>query len=226
FPMFAVTVWLVWVFGLQTGMGGAASLLAALTLAALGCWILGRWPAAAATGRVRAVTRVLALAAFLAAAGAVWRASRAEPAWSGASAGTPETSAGSVAGAAPAWGPFGDGSSIAAHRAAGRIVFVDFTAAWCISCQVNERVVLSSGGVMDAFRERNVALIKADWTRRDPEITRALAAFGRSGVPLYVVYSPDPGAEPELLPAVLTPGIVLAALDRASGAVPAGAPAG
>jgi thiol:disulfide interchange protein DsbD len=101
-----------------------------------------------------------------------------------------------------------------AHRREGRAVFVDFTAAWCISCQVNERLVLSDDEVLGAFREQNVALVKADWTRREPVITRALAAFGRSGVPLYVLYSPDPAAEPELLPAVLTHGIVLEALRR------------
>lgn len=211
FPMFGVTVWLAWVFGLQTGAGGVAGLLTALTLVALGCWVLGRWPAASATPRGRAVTRAVALGAFALAALALARAGRPE--------------AGSGAGAST-WEPLGDGSSVDAHRAAGRIVFVDFTAAWCISCQVNERVVLSSDGVMAAFRERNVALVKADWTRRDPEITRALAAFGRSGVPLYLVYPPDPAREPELLPAVLTPGIVLAALERAAGAGPAGAPAG
>ena len=232
FPMFGVTVWLAWVFGLQTGADGVAGLLAALTLVALGCWIVGHWPAVSVTRRKRMVTRAVALAAFALAAAALVRASRAEPAWrvgstTAALDGGGGTGSGSGSGAAaPAWEPFGDGSSVAAHRAAGRIVFVDFTAAWCISCQVNERVVLSSEGVMDAFRERNVALLKADWTRRDPEITRALAAFGRSGVPLYVVYSPDPGREPELLPAVLTPGIVLSALERAAAALPAGTPAG
>jgi thiol:disulfide interchange protein DsbD len=223
FPMFGVAVWLVWVFGLQTGMGGAAGLLASLTLVALGCWILGRWPAPATAGARLIVTRTLALAAFALAAATLMQATRAEPAWS---VGAPSAGAGGGASAGLAWEPFGDGSAVDVHRAAGRIVFVDFTAAWCISCQVNERVVLSSEGVMDAFRERNVALLKADWTRRDPDITRALATFGRSGVPLYVVYSPDRGAEPELLPAVLTPGIVLAALDRAARAVPAGVPAG
>ena len=94
---------------------------------------------------------------------------------------------------------------------------MDFTAAWCISCQVNERVVLATPRVVGAFRERDVALVKADWTRRDPEITRALASFGRSGVPLYVLYPPDPAGEPELLPAVLTHGIVLEALGRIAG---------
>ncbi len=221
FPMFGVVVWLAWVFGLQTGMSGVAGLLASLTLVALGCWILGRWPAPATTGVRRIFTRAAALAAFaLAAAALVW-ATRSEPAWSSGTAAA-GAGTGGDAEAIPAWEPFGDGSTVNVHRAARRIVFVDFTAAWCISCQVNERVVLASEGVMAAFRERNVALIKADWTRRDPEITRALATFGRSGVPLYVVYSPDPGAEPELLPAILTPGIVLAALERAGRAVPAG----
>jgi len=210
FPMFAVVVWLVWVFGLQTGVGGAAALLASLTFVALGTWVLGRWPAAVARGRARLVTRAIAGAAFLLAVGTAYRGSRAEPP---APTRTETT-----------WEPFGDGSTILAHRRSGRPVFVDFTAAWCISCQVNERVVLATPRVVGAFRERDVALVKADWTRRDPEITRALASFGRSGVPLYVLYPPDPTGEPELLPAVLTQGLVLEALDRVVGPVLAGRP--
>jgi thiol:disulfide interchange protein DsbD len=86
-------------------------------------------------------------------------------------------------------------------------VFVEFTAAWCVTCQVNKRLVLDRSDVRSAFASRNVALMRADWTRRDPEITRALAALGRNGVPVYVLYRP--GKEPLLLPEVLQPGTVM-----------------
>ena len=90
-------------------------------------------------------------------------------------------------------------------------MFVDFTAAWCLTCQVNKHLVLANDEVVQAFRARGVALVRADWTLRDDEITRALAALGRSGVPTYVVYRP--GRAPVLLPEVLTRDRVLAALD-------------
>jgi thiol:disulfide interchange protein DsbD len=93
---------------------------------------------------------------------------------------------------------------------AGRPVFVDFTAAWCVTCQVNKRLVLNDADVRSAFAKRNVALVRADWTRRDPEITRALAALGRNGVPVYVLYRP--GKSPMLLPEVLQPSVVHDAL--------------
>jgi thiol:disulfide interchange protein DsbD len=80
-------------------------------------------------------------------------------------------------------------------------VFVDFTAAWCVTCQVNKKLVLTDPQVLAALDGRNVARVRADWTRRDPEITRALAALGRNGVPVYVLYRP--GKEPLLLPEVL-----------------------
>jgi thiol:disulfide interchange protein DsbD len=97
--------------------------------------------------------------------------------------------------------------------AAGQPVFVDFTASWCLSCQVNERVALSRPEVEQAFQARNVVLMKADWTRHDEAITQALSALGRSGVPAYALYTPGQ-TEPELLPEVLTPGIVTDALGR------------
>jgi thiol:disulfide interchange protein DsbD len=100
---------------------------------------------------------------------------------------------------------------VASLTAAGKPVFVDFTAAWCVTCQVNERVVLSRDDVRAAFRDKGVTLVRADWTRRDPEIARALAALGRSGVPAYVLYRP--GRAPLLLPELLTPQRVLEALD-------------
>jgi thiol:disulfide interchange protein DsbD len=91
-------------------------------------------------------------------------------------------------------------------------VFVNFTAAWCVTCQVNKQLVLGRPDVERAFRERGVALLRADWTRQDPEITRALAALGRNGVPVYVLYRP--GREAELLPEILTREAVLGALAR------------
>jgi thiol:disulfide interchange protein DsbD len=97
-------------------------------------------------------------------------------------------------------------------RKEGRPIYVDFTASWCLTCQVNKRVVFSSEDVLREMRERNVALVRADWTQRDPLITKALENFGRSGVPLNVVYGPDTRQEPLVLPAVLTPTIVLESL--------------
>jgi thiol:disulfide interchange protein DsbD len=90
---------------------------------------------------------------------------------------------------------------------------VDFTASWCLSCQVNERVALSRAEVQQAFQSANVALLKADWTRQDPAITKALTALGRDGVPVYALYTPGQST-PELLPQVLTPGIVMDALAK------------
>ena len=97
--------------------------------------------------------------------------------------------------------------------AAGQPVFVDFTASWCLSCQVNERVALDQPEVMQAFAAANVLLLRADWTREDPAITQALTALGRSGVPVYALYTPGQSA-PQLLPQVLTPGIVTDALAK------------
>jgi thiol:disulfide interchange protein len=95
---------------------------------------------------------------------------------------------------------------------------VDFTAAWCLSCQVNERVVLHTDAVQRAFAKGNVVLLRADWTSRNAEITKLLATFGRSGVPLYVMYPSAANAKAEVLSAVLTPGQVTDAVARATGA--------
>ena len=101
-------------------------------------------------------------------------------------------------------------TKVAELTAAGRPVFVDFTAAWCVTCQVNKRLVLNTADVRAGFARRNVALVRADWTRRDATITQALAALGRNGVPVYVLYRP--GKEPLLLPEVLQKDVVLDAL--------------
>ncbi len=111
---------------------------------------------------------------------------------------------------AGAWEPYAE-ARIASLGAEGRPVFVDFTAAWCVTCQVNKQLVLGQADIEQAFRDRGVTLMRADWTRRDPEITRALAALGRNGVPVYVLYPPR--GEARLLPELLTRGAILAALE-------------
>ncbi|MGO9437992.1 MAG: thioredoxin family protein, partial [Terracidiphilus sp.] len=115
-------------------------------------------------------------------------------------------------GAHGAWEPW-SAETVARYRSQGRPVFVDFTASWCLSCQVNERVALSQPEVQKAFADANVVLLRADWTQHDEAIGNTLEALGRSGVPAYVLYAPGEN-NPRLLPEVLTPGIVTDALGN------------
>jgi len=108
-----------------------------------------------------------------------------------------------------AWQPFSE-ARVAELRAQSKPVFIDFTAAWCVTCQVNKQLVLSQPETLQAFRDKGVTLLRADWTRQDPEITRALAALGRNGVPVYVLYRP--GREALLLPEILTGDALRSAL--------------
>jgi thiol:disulfide interchange protein DsbD len=108
-----------------------------------------------------------------------------------------------------AWQPY-DEAAIEQRIGAGQPVFVDFTAAWCVSCQVNKRLVLQRPETQRAFADAGVALMRADWTHRDPVITKALARLGRNGVPVYVLIRP--GREPLLLPEILTARLVRDAL--------------
>ncbi len=130
------------------------------------------------------------------------------------------------AGAAPAQAASGSSAGLpeepysadrlAALQAQGRPVFVDFTAAWCITCQVNEKTSLTTKDVLDAFSRTHAVYLKADWTRRDAEIAQTLQAHGRAGVPLYLVYGKG-GGDPVTLPQILTSGTVVAALNKAAG---------
>jgi thiol:disulfide interchange protein DsbD len=113
------------------------------------------------------------------------------------------------------WRPY-SASALEALRDSGRVVLVDFTADWCLTCKVNERVAFSADTVRAALRAHDVALVRADWTTRDPSVTRALAAFGRNSVPFVVLYGRDRAAAPAVLPTLLTPGIVTRALDAAA----------
>jgi len=213
FPMFATAVWLVWVFGQQTGDSGVAMLLFGLVLLGMAAWVGHRWSDPTLSRTVTLLTRGLTIVMVAGAVGAAVLGASTGSA-SASSPGTAsggETAAETAAGAEEAWTPFSP-QRVDSLRAAGRPVFVDFTAAWCLTCQVNKRTVLNTDAVQQAFEERNVALLKADWTNRDPQITKALESHGRSGVPVYVLYSGD-GSDPTLLPEVLTEDIVTDALD-------------
>ncbi|MDN5873465.1 MAG: thioredoxin family protein, partial [Sinobacteraceae bacterium] len=190
FPLYLTAVWLVWVLARQNGADAGALVLVAMVLLALVLWQRHRWPAAQASRAVLVVgvAGVVALSVQAAQLSAPMAASTSET----AAAGT----------AFSVWSP----QRVAALRKAGRTVFVDFTADWCLTCKVNERVALDSADARQAFARNDVALLRADWTRRDPAITAALRHFGRAGVPLYVGY-PQNGA-PRILPQLLTPGLV------------------
>ncbi|PQJ33281.1 thiol:disulfide interchange protein [Salinibacter sp. 10B] len=206
FPMFATAIWLVWVFGQQTGNGGVALLLFGLLLLGMAGWVVHRWSASTLSQPLTVVTRgLVTLMVVGAVAAGVIGAGYDRPA-------TASSSDSSSAASSEQWTPFSP-QTVQEFRAEGRPVFVDFTAAWCLTCQVNERTVLNTDAVQSAFRKRNVALVKADWTNRDPQITKALESHGRSGVPVYVLY-PGDGSGPTLLPEVLTQDIVLNALEK------------
>jgi thiol:disulfide interchange protein DsbD len=208
FPMFATVIWLLWVLGQQTGIDGASGLLALLLTVAWLVWALGLG------GRTRWVLSGLALATLLWLGSSWWpQALREAPADPVASASTSGTGPASVTSAAnaPAWQVWSE-AAVQAHLAAGRPVFVDFTAAWCVTCQYNKKTTLADAQVLADFAQRQVVMMRADWTRRDPAITQALTAMGRSGVPVYALYSS--GSPPVLLSELLSVSEVQRALRR------------
>ncbi|MGA3211028.1 MAG: protein-disulfide reductase DsbD domain-containing protein [Terriglobales bacterium] len=198
FPLFAAVIWLVWVFGQQAGMNAAVRLLCGLLLIAIAGWLLGR---------LRRSMLVLTTVTFLFAF-SIWFPLHGEQGTAGTNA---EAQASNSHGLQ--WEPF-SAERVQQYRDEGKPVFVDFTAAWCLTCQVNERTVFSSQAVQEKLRHNGVALLRADWTSYDPVITQTLAGFGRSGVPFYLLYGKDANAQPRPLPELLTPQIVLNALDQ------------
>jgi len=194
FPLYATSAWLAWVLGAQAGNDAVFALLLGLVFIALGAWMYGRWAHAGFRWQPALAVLLGALGIFVA--------------WPTA---TPPTHASGMALDASweAWSP----DKVRSYVAQGRPVFVDFTAAWCVTCQVNKRVALHDSAVAKAFADRNVARLVADWTRQDPSITEALASLGRNAVPVYALYLPGEDA-PHLLPEVLTPSIVLHAIAK------------
>ena len=195
FPLYGTVAWLLWVLLQEVGPGEALGSLFGLVLVGFAVWIYGKTRLARPTGRslgtgVAATTGVAAL--FLAAS------------LTPMAAGGPAARAGTQGGLNyEAFTP----QRLAALRAEGKPVFVNLTAAWCVTCLVNERVALDTGAVRQAFAERGIVLLKGDWTSQNPEITQFLQQFGRSGVPLYLLYSGS--GEPVVLPQILTAASVL-----------------
>ncbi len=210
FPLYATVVWLLWVLGQQAGVNALALVLLAMIAFAMGAWLWARGVRNDST-----VPRMGAVVLMLLAVGVSISGSR--------NAQAPRRSDMSAVVGAMEWQPWSV-TTVQTLRAAGRPVFVDFTAAWCLSCQVNERVALRTDAVSGAFRDANVALVRADWTSRDDAITQVLASFGRSGVPLYVLYPAASDGAPVILPAVLTPGIVVNAVRAAASTTVASRP--
>ena len=177
FPMLATVLWLVWVLGQQTGIDGAAALLATLLALAFALYALGL------QGRARLALGGLALASLAGVALQILPLAWTEPAHEQARAET-------------RWRPWSE-AEVQAALNAGRPVFVDFTAAWCVTCQYNKKTVLADAQVLATLDARQVSTLRADWTRRDPAITQALASLGRNGVPVYAIYRP--GQAPRVL---------------------------
>lgn len=208
FPMMATVVWLSWVLGIQVGVMGLASLLMAFVVLSIGAWVMGRWGNVMMPSRTRLVAHLIAGVLIL--GGVSFALSNIKS----LAASSPGATQPTTTGDGIKWEPF-SAQRVEELRAAGKPVFIDFTAAWCLSCQVNERVALNSPEVQAEFKKLGIVTMKADWTSRDEAITKKLSEFGRSGVPLYVVYGKNPNQPPKVLPEVITPGIVLDGLKTA-----------
>ncbi len=200
FPMLAAAGYMLWILGKQSGVNAMAYLVEALVLIGMAGWAYGRWGFAVKAG-TRAKGMAFAFLMLCCGLGLAYLAVQEQP-----EDGPKQAHSNEI------WQPF-SAEKLAELRSQGKPVFVDFTAAWCFSCQVNEKNGLKPAEVQKAFKDRGIVLLKADWTRYDEAITQELKKFNRAGVPLYVLY-PAKG-EPYVLPEVplLTPSDVLKALE-------------
>ena len=202
FLLVATVIWLLWVLGIQVGSNVVILVLFALLITAIGGWIYGRWGHLAMPQRTRIISTVIAFVLIIGAN--LYALTNADK--------YVVTQATSGKGDGIEWEVYSE-ERIAEVKNSGEPIFIDFTAAWCLSCQVNEQVAFSSEEVQNKFKELGINSFKADWTSRDETITKALAKYGRNSVPLYVLYSGKTDEDPQLLPEIITPGIILEALE-------------
>jgi thiol:disulfide interchange protein/DsbC/DsbD-like thiol-disulfide interchange protein len=199
FVMLAVAVWLLGVLGQSRGLEAFSGASAFLLLLGFACWFIGVWHSRPFAWLAAVLLAALGFQLFL-----------LNP-LSQAPTSKASSKASSKANIDDPWEPFSP-ERLAAERASGHSVFVDFTADWCLNCKVNERVTLSKPEVLAAFKKRGVTLLKADWTNGDPTITAELNRFQRVGVPFYLLYAPT--GQPTVFPELITPSLVLEALEK------------
>jgi thiol:disulfide interchange protein DsbD len=213
FLMMATLLWLLYILGKQLGMEAVIWTGAFLLTVGIACWCVGRFATLTASRRRYYATWVVAL---LIVVGGYLGFLEGVLNVRGLIAGTPaaERDAETRVASGIAWEPFSL-HSLESRLREHKPVFLDFTAEWCLTCKVNERTVLADQDVVQKLRSSGIVAIRADWTNRNPEITELLQKFGRSGVPLYVVFPAGKPTQPIVLPEVVTPGMVLEALDKA-----------
>ena len=203
FPLLLTVLWLAWVLGLQTDLDTVIRLLASFVLLGFAAWLVGGFGGVTAKAGQRASVRLISIALVVAA----YLLPTSNPPLE-----APTNSAIFRDSHGLEWQPYSQ-KLIEKLIAEKRAIYIDFTAAWCLTCQVNKRLVFNSSEVLGLLAQKNVALVRADWTKRDPEITEALARYKRSGVPLNLIYFPGKDL-PETLPAILTPGLVAQELQK------------
>jgi len=214
FLMMATLLWLLYILGNQLGMEAVIWTSAFLLTIGVACWLIGRFATLTATRNRLVITWVIAIG--LVVAGYVGFLESILNVRSVIAGISPDAhAAGTSESGGIKWEQFSL-ERLDSHLRENRPVFIDFTADWCLTCKVNEKTVLSDDRVVEAFASKGIVAIKADWTNRNPDITRLLAKFGRSGVPLYVVFPAARPDSPIVLPEVITSGIVLDALTRAT----------
>jgi thiol:disulfide interchange protein/DsbC/DsbD-like thiol-disulfide interchange protein len=212
FLMMGTLIWLLYVLGRQLGMEAVIWVGGFLLMVGMACWLIGKYATLTATRRQLAVTWVL-VAVLL--GGGYWLfLEDIFAARDIISENTSQTMSASEQDGIQ-WRAFSL-EQLDTELRGDAPVFIDFTADWCLTCKVNEKSVLTDRSVIEKFRTLNITAFKADWTTRNPEITQLLAKFGRSGVPLYVIFPPGRRSSPIVLPEIITTGIVLDALDRAT----------